>query len=119
MYTIYVKFECLPQKREAFIQKVKETGVLEAIRAEDGCIKYDYYLAEKDPLELMVVEALHPGRNQLLPHLFQVEVPEIGLLSVEVVQGTDGPGIQIFFQLLVSFIWLLLGFFGPYDTSLA
>ena len=30
MYTIYVKFECLPQKREAFINKVKKTGILEA-----------------------------------------------------------------------------------------
>ena len=44
MYTIYVKFTCLPQKREAFIEKVKATGILNAIRAEDGCIKYDYYL---------------------------------------------------------------------------
>ena len=52
MYTIYVKFECLPQKREAFIEKVKETGILDAIRAEDGCIRYDYYLSEKDPNEL-------------------------------------------------------------------
>ena len=39
MYTIYVKFECFDNKREAFIQKVKDTGVLDAIRKEDGCIK--------------------------------------------------------------------------------
>lgn len=49
MYTICVKFRCLPQKREAFIQKVKDTGVLDAIRAEDGCIRYDYYLSKKIP----------------------------------------------------------------------
>ena len=48
MYTIYVKFECLENKRDSFIQKVKETGVLDAVRAEDGCIKYDYYLSEKE-----------------------------------------------------------------------
>ena len=41
MYTIYVKFTCLPGKREAFIQKVRETGIYGAIQAEDGCIKYD------------------------------------------------------------------------------
>ena len=56
MYTIYVKFDCLPQKREAFIQKVKETGVLDAIRNEDGCIRYDYYLSEKDPNEILLIE---------------------------------------------------------------
>lgn len=49
MYTIYVKFDCLPKKREDFIKKVKQTGVLDAIRAENGCIRYDYYLSEKDP----------------------------------------------------------------------
>ena len=56
MYTIYVKFDCLPQKREAFIQKVKETGIYDAILAENGCIKYDYYLSEKDPNELLLIE---------------------------------------------------------------
>ena len=42
MYTIYVKFRCLPNKREAFIQKVKDTGVLAAILADDGCIKISH-----------------------------------------------------------------------------
>ena len=56
MYTIYVKFDCHKNKREAFIQKVKETGVLDAIRGEDGCIKYDYYLSEKDPDEILLIE---------------------------------------------------------------
>ena len=70
MYTIYVKFECLPQKREAFIKKVKETGVLEAIRAEDGCIKYDYYLSEKDPNELLLIEKWETQKHQQI-HLEQ------------------------------------------------
>ncbi len=64
MYTIYVKFECLPNKREAFIDKVKETGVLEAIRAEDGCIKYDYYLSEKDENELLLIEQWESKAHQ-------------------------------------------------------
>ena len=70
MYTIYVKFDCLPQKREAFIQKVKTTGVLEAIRAEDGCIKYDYYLSEKDPNALLLIEQWETKQHQQI-HLTQ------------------------------------------------
>ena len=73
MYTIYVKFECLPQKREAFIKKVKETGILEAIRAEDGCIRYDYYLSEKDLNELLLIEQWESKRHQQIhieqPHM--------------------------------------------------
>ena len=64
MYTIYVKFTCLPQKREAFIEKVKQTGILDAIRAEDGCIKYDYYLSEKDPNELLLIEQWESKQHQ-------------------------------------------------------
>ena len=73
MYTIYVKFTCLPGKREAFIQKVKETGVLDAIRGEDGCIRYDYYLSEKDPCELLLIEQWETKEKQQVhigqPHM--------------------------------------------------
>lgn len=64
MYTIYVKFTCLPKQREAFIEKVKETGVLEAIRKEDGCIRYDYYLSEKDSNELLLIEQWETKEHQ-------------------------------------------------------
>ncbi len=70
MYTIYVKFTCLPQKREAFIQKVKETGVLSAVRAEEGCLKYDYYLSEKDSDELLLIEQWESKDHQQV-HLAQ------------------------------------------------
>ena len=73
MYTIYVKFECLPQKREAFIQKVKDTGILDAIRAENGCIRYDYYLSEKDSNELLLIEQWESKNHQQVhieqPHM--------------------------------------------------
>lgn len=73
MYTIYVKFECLPQKRDAFIQKVKDTGILDAIRAEDGCVRYDYYLSEKDANELLLIEQWETKQHQQIhitqPHM--------------------------------------------------
>ena len=46
MYTIYVVFDCIPGKREAFVERVKKEGILAAVREEDGCKKYDYYLGE-------------------------------------------------------------------------
>ena len=77
MYTIYVKFECLPQKREGFIQRMKQTGILEAIRAEDGCIKYDYYLSEKDPNEILLIEQWESKQHQQIhmtqPHMAQMK----------------------------------------------
>ena len=73
MYTIYVKFTCLPDRRAAFIQKVKDSGILDAVRAENGCIKYDYYLSEKDPNELLLIEQWETKEHQQIhitqPHM--------------------------------------------------
>ena len=73
MYTIYVKFECLPKKREGFVEKLKETGILDAIRAEDGCIKYDFYFSEKDSTELLLIEQWESKQHQEIhitqPHM--------------------------------------------------
>lgn len=73
MYTIYVKFDCIPGRREAFIERVKAEGILDAIRAEDGCIRYDYYLSEKDGTELLLIEQWETKKHQQLhieqPHM--------------------------------------------------
>ncbi len=73
MYTIYVKFDCLPQKRLLFIERVKREGILDAILAEDGCIRYDYYLSEKDPNELLLIEQWQSKEHQQIhieqPHM--------------------------------------------------
>jgi quinol monooxygenase YgiN len=52
---------------------MKEEGILEAIREENGCIKYDYYLSEKNPDELLLVEQWESKEHQqihiLQPHM--------------------------------------------------
>ena len=73
MYTIYVVFKSFEGKREAFIEKVKSEGIVDEIRAEDGCIRYDYYFSEKDPSEILLIEAWESKRHQQihieLPHM--------------------------------------------------
>ena len=73
MFTIYVKFTCLPNKRAAFLQNMKDTGILDAIRAEDGCIKYDYYLSDQDENELLLIEQWESKQHQQVhieqPHM--------------------------------------------------
>lgn len=76
MYTIYVRFDCLPGKRQAFIDRMKQTGILAAIRAEEGCIQYDYYLSEKDPDTLLLIEHWETKAHQQVhltqPHMAQM-----------------------------------------------
>lgn len=70
MYSIYVKYECLPQKREGFVRKVRDEGIVSAIRAENGCIKYEYYLSEEDPNVLLLIEQWESREHQQI-HLTQ------------------------------------------------
>lgn len=87
MYTIYVKFDCLPQKREAFIQRMKDTGILDAIRAEDGCLKYDYYLSEKDPNELLLIEQWETKTHQQV-HISQPHMARLREFKDEYIANT-------------------------------
>ena len=73
MYTIYVTFDCFEGKREAFVEKLYEEGIVDAIRAEDGCICYDYYYSEKDKNQILLVEAWETKEHQRVhigqPHM--------------------------------------------------
>lgn len=57
MYAGYVVFKCFDGKREAFVEKVRSEGILDAIKAEDGFGRYDYYFSESDPNELLLIDA--------------------------------------------------------------
>ena len=96
MYTIYVKFDCLPGKREAFIERMKGAGILEAIRAEDGCKKYDYYLAEKDENEILLIEQWETKNHQQVhmtqPHMATLrQLKEEFLLSTRLMKVQEEP----------------------------
>ena len=73
MYNIYVQFKCFEGKREAFVEAVKREGILDAILAEDGCIRYDYYFSESDKNLLLLIEAWETQRHQQIhigqPHM--------------------------------------------------
>lgn len=94
MYTIYVQFICRPQKREAFIQKVKETGVLSAIRAEEGCLKYDYYLSEKNPDEILLIEQWESKAHQQI-HLDQPHMATLRTFKDDFIRETKLGEIEL------------------------
>lgn len=87
MYTIYVKFDCYPEKREAFVDAVKKEGILAAIRAEDGCIRYDYYFSDSDENELLLIEAWESKRHQEI-HIEQPHMARLREIKGDYVKNT-------------------------------
>jgi quinol monooxygenase YgiN len=94
MYTIYVVFNCLPGKREAFDQRVKQEGIVDAVRAENGCIRYDYYYSEKDPNELLLVEAWESKEHQQI-HLDQPHMVQLRALKDDYIETTTLKEYQV------------------------
>ena len=76
MYTIYVQFKCHDGKREAFVEKVKQEGILADILAEDGCHRYDYYFSDADKNEILLIEAWETKNHQQVhldqPHMVRL-----------------------------------------------
>lgn len=76
MFNIYVVFKCFPGKREDFTKALNEKGYTEAIRNEEGCIRYDFYFSEKDPNELLLIEGweskAHQEAHIKTPHMAEV-----------------------------------------------
>ena len=87
MYTIYVQFKCIPQSREAFVDRVKSEGILSAIRAEEGCLRYDYYFSEADENELLLIEAWESKRHQEV-HIGQPHMARLREIKGEYIENT-------------------------------
>ena len=56
MMFLQVTYTMRPGKREEFLKQVRNSGLLEAIRNENGCEGYAYYLPEEEDGTLLLVE---------------------------------------------------------------
>ena len=56
MLLIQVTYTMRPGQREAFVRRIRETGILDAIRGEEGCLGYSYYLPEEEDGTLLLIE---------------------------------------------------------------
>ena len=87
MYTIYVKFDCYPEKREAFVEAVKNEGILASILAEDGCIRYEYYYSDSDENEILLIEAWESKHHQQI-HLEQPHMARLREMKGDYIKKT-------------------------------
>lgn len=53
---LLVTYTAKPGMRAEFLREIRESGVLETIRREEGCLAYDYFLAAEDGDRVLLVE---------------------------------------------------------------
>ena len=87
MYDICVIFTCKEGKREKFVERVTSEGILADIRAEKGCVRYDYYYSQSDETELMLLETWECKADQQV-HLTQPHMDKLRALKYDYILST-------------------------------
>lgn len=72
---ILVTYTMKQGMREAFIREVTDSGILEQIRMEEGCLGYNYYRAVEDDNRLLLVEKWVSQEHQEM-HLQQPHIED-------------------------------------------
>ena len=83
MIVLNVTYKCTPEKREAFLGRLNAEGLAAACRAEEGNIKYDYYLPENGSGELLLVEKWKDA-EALKAHMAEPHFARIGEVKNEI-----------------------------------
>lgn len=74
--TLYVRYLAKPGCRETFLRQLTPHGIIDAIRREDGCLRYDYFLSVQNADEILLVEQWQTEEKQQAhlraPHMDQL-----------------------------------------------
>ena len=67
---LHVTYYCKNGAAQDFVRSVKDSGVQTLIRAEDGCLQYDYHLSLEEENAVVLLEKWRDG-DALAAHMQQ------------------------------------------------
>jgi len=72
-YMLTVTYKAKPGDAQTFVEELEKSGVAAAVRAENGCIAYDYYFSAKDADLIFLFEEWESAEHQQI-HLTQPHI---------------------------------------------
>ena len=87
MIVLNVTYKCKPDMRDEFLEMIYKEGIDAASRAEEGNIKYDYYMPVDNSDDLLLVEKWRDA-EALAAHGKQEHFARLGELKKEFVWDT-------------------------------
>ena len=88
MMLFQVTYTMLPGQRDAFLQMMRESGILDQIRREEGCLDYRYYLPEEEDGTLLLVERW-TGPEAQKAHMATSHMARLGQVKSQYVAETS------------------------------
>ena len=77
MIVLNVTYKCKPDKRDDFLAQIISEGIDVACRADEGCVKYDYYFPADGSDELLLLEKWETAealaKHAAQPHLARLK----------------------------------------------
>ena len=73
---ITLQYFAKPGRREEFLHRIVTGGILDAIRKEDGCQRYDYYLSCQNEDEVLLLEEWESEAQQQV-HMEQEHMKQL------------------------------------------
>ena len=87
MIVLNVIYKCRPEKRDEFLEMIIAEGIDADSRADDGNIKYDYYLPADGGDELLLIEKWRDA-DAFAAHGKQPQYARLGKLKEKYVTDT-------------------------------
>ena len=85
--TFLVTYALKPGQREAFLRGLAASGVVDQIRAEEGCLQYDYFLSLKDADQVLLLERWTCAEAQKV-HMTQPHMAKVRELKEQFADST-------------------------------
>ena len=88
MLKLSVNYFAKPGRREEFLRRIVEGGILAAIRAEEGCLRYDYYLSCQNEDEILLLEEWDTAEHQRI-HMEQEHLMRLRVIKDDCIADTQ------------------------------
>ena len=88
MLKLSVNYFVKPGRREEFLRRIVEGGILAAIRAEEGCLRYDYYLSCQNEDEILLLEEWDTAEHQRI-HMEQEHMKRLRVIKDDCIADTQ------------------------------
>ena len=93
MLFINVTYTMKPGMRENFLKEVRDQGILDCVRREDGCLQYAYYLPVEDDNTLLLTERWRDRAAQqahmATPHMAKLgEIKSLCVTDTQLISAT-------------------------------
>lgn len=88
MLKLFVNYFAKPGRREEFLRRIVEGGILAAIRVEEGCLRYDYYLSCQNEDEILLLEEWDTAEHQRT-HMEQEHMKRLRVIKDDCIADTQ------------------------------